>query len=81
MKKILKSGRKQSDFDMIQRIIDTLAIPEALPRKHLEHSLSGNYKNYRECHIFPNLLLIYAHDHQKQILELVRIGSHSELFR
>ncbi|MCK5735455.1 MAG: type II toxin-antitoxin system YafQ family toxin [Spirochaetaceae bacterium] len=81
MKKILKSGRKKETIEMIQMIIDTLAIPEDLAIKHRVHSLSGNYNNYMECHILPDLLLLYAHNHQQQILELIRIGSHSDLFK
>ena len=80
MKRIQKSGIGKSDLEGIKRVIDELAIPAILPKKNKDHSLSGNYYNYRECHIFPDLLLVYNQDKEKQILFVYRIGSHSELF-
>jgi mRNA interferase YafQ len=80
IKRIEKSGRKKSDIAEIKRIIYQLAIPEILPDKNKDHELTGNYKNYRECHIFPNLLLVYRYYEEDNDLMLYRIGSHSELF-
>lgn len=48
------------------------------PRQH-DHELSGDWKSYRECHIKPDLLLIYQKP-DSETLWLVRMGSHSELF-
>jgi mRNA interferase YafQ len=50
-----------------------------LPDKYHDHKLSGIWDGFRECHLKPDLLLIYdkAND---DILHLVRLGSHSELF-
>lgn len=80
IKRVEKSGRKKSDITEIKRIIETLAIPEVLPEKNRDHELTGNYKDYRECHIFPDLLLIYCYYEEDNELTLYRIGSHSELF-
>ena len=80
MKRIKKSGRGKKDLEEIKRVIDELAIPGILPKKNKDHPLSGNYYNYRECHIFPDLLLVYNQNKEKQILFVYRIGSHSELF-
>ena len=80
MKRIQKSGRKKNDFSAVKSVIDTLAIPEILPQKNKDHILTGNYDGFRECHILPDLLLIYNYDEQEKILYLYRIGSHSELF-
>lgn len=49
-----------------------------LPIQYRDHELIGNWKGYRECHIKPDLLLIYRKDGKQ--LQLVRLGSHSELF-
>ncbi|WP_428346784.1 type II toxin-antitoxin system YafQ family toxin [Moraxella nonliquefaciens] len=49
-----------------------------LPPKYKDHDLIGNYKGFRECHIKPDLLLIYQKD--DECLSLARLGSHSELF-
>lgn len=80
LKKIKKSGHKKKDLDEIAKIINILAIPETLPEKNKDHSLSGNFREYRECHIFPDLLLIYRYSEEHNAMLLYRIGSHSELF-
>lgn len=49
-----------------------------LPEKYRDHSLSGEYVTFRECHIRPDVLLIYRVE--KELLYLYRLGSHSELF-
>ena len=49
-----------------------------LPEKYKDHDLLGSYIDYRECHVKPDVLLIYKAD--EQLLYLYRIGSHSELF-
>ncbi|MEA3554170.1 MAG: type II toxin-antitoxin system YafQ family toxin [Campylobacterota bacterium] len=46
--------------------------------KYKDHQLKGNMKDFRECHIKPDLLLIYMMD--DDVLRLVDIGSHTELF-
>jgi len=58
--------------------ITTLLKEEALPQEAKDHSLKGNYSDYREFHISGDLLLIYKIE--DGILKLIRIGSHSELF-
>lgn len=50
----------------------------ALPEKYRNHPLKGDYTGYMECHIKPDLLLIYKVDEDELIL--VRLGSHSDLF-
>ncbi|MDQ7046179.1 MAG: type II toxin-antitoxin system YafQ family toxin [Sulfurovum sp.] len=46
--------------------------------KYKDHQLKGNMKAFRECHIKPDLLLVYMIE--EKVLKLVDIGSHSELF-
>jgi len=50
-----------------------------VPKEYNPHPLSGNYKGYLECHVLNDFLLIWF-DKEKNIIKLVRIGSHSELF-
>ena len=50
-----------------------------LPPEAKDHKLMGNYKEYRELHISGDLIIIYSNE--KNILKLVRIGSHSQLFQ
>ena len=76
LKRIKYAGRY--DIEDLLTIIDLLARNEPLPEKHREHSLQGNWKNYQECHIKLDWLLIYQQSPDK--LVLVRTGSHSDLF-
>lgn len=50
-----------------------------MPGRNRDHGLSGNWTGFRECHVKPDLLLIY--EKPEGVLRLVRLGSHSELFR
>ena len=79
-KKDFKKARKLpiEDLSKIFKIISRLQEQLALEEKFKDHDLTGAYKAYRECHIKPNLLLIYQV--KDNDLSLVRLGSHSELF-
>ena len=80
-KKDLKNARKQNkDENKLWAVIENLANDEILDEKLKDHNLSGNYSGYRECHIFPDWLLIYKKEKDKLILMLYRLGSHSDLF-
>ena len=59
--------------------ITTLLKEEVVPKEARDHDLTGKYTGYREFHISGDLLIIYTI--KKQTLELIRIGSHSELFK
>lgn len=58
--------------------IESLATDAQLPESLRDHCLSGSWKDHRDCHIRPNLVLIYRKP-DADTLELVRLGSHSEL--
>ena len=60
-------------------ILSALANDISLEAKYRDHALSGEWRGYRECHIKPDLLLMYRKP-DGEILQLVRLGSHSELF-
>ena len=49
-----------------------------LAEKHRDHALTGDWKDHRDCHIKPDLMLIYRKPDAER-LQLVRLGSHSEL--
>jgi mRNA interferase YafQ len=82
--KDLKLLQKRSikDFQLLQQLITILAENghKGLDKKHNPHKLSGNYKGYWECHVKPDLLLIWNENEQINLLELVRTGTHSDLF-
>jgi mRNA interferase YafQ len=77
--KRVKSTPKYRDIEpLLEAIIRLLVEDEPLPQKNYDHALSNNWKDHRECHVKPNLLLIYRKS--EETLQLVRLGSHSELF-
>ena len=79
--KDLKLARKRAlDESKLNEIIIKLISDEILPPKNKDHSLTGNYKGFRECHIQPDWLLIYSRDVTIKIITLVRPGTHSDLF-
>jgi len=59
-------------------VVRPLATDQPLPAKYRDHALTGKYKGHRDCHIKPDLLLIYFKP-DEHTLVLVRLGSHSEL--
>lgn len=65
----------------LKYVLDRLLNEELLDKKYKDHALSGNYKNYRECHVKPNLLLVYKIVKSELVLYAVHIGSHSDLFK
>ncbi len=80
-KKDLKLAiRRGYNMELIALVVDTLAQGERLPEKHRDHSLTGKYTGYRECHITPDWLLIYEISNDELILYLTRTGTHSDLF-
>lgn len=80
-KKDVKLLKKQGkNFDKLFNVIEKLANGEALDPKNRDHSLSGNFSNYRECHVEPDWLLIYQKNESTLVLLLVQTGSHSDLF-
>lgn len=81
-KKDLKLAQKQNkDTKKLLAVIEKLANGEQLEEKYRDHSLGGNYKGCRECHIEPDWLLVYEIIDDVLVLILYRLGSHSELFR
>lgn len=79
--KDLKLARKRGlDESKLNEVIFTLISGGELPQKNRDHSLAGNYKGFRECHISPDWLLIYSRDVTVKIVTLIRTGTHSDLF-
>lgn len=66
------------DILEIGNIISMLQRGETLGPKHVDHSLTGNWSGFRDCHIKPDFVLIYRISDGQ--LQLARIGSHSEIF-
>ena len=63
----------------LPKVLAALAGDVPLPEAYRDHALVGAWRGFRECHIKPDLLLIYNKP-DAEILNLARLGSHSELF-
>jgi mRNA interferase YafQ len=92
MRKIRRLGSFKRDYrrglssvlgkrleELLREATDMLASDKPLPFRYLDHALSGGWADYRDCHIRPDLVLIYRKP-DDATLELVRLGSHSELW-
>jgi mRNA interferase YafQ len=91
MRKIEHTGQFKRDYkreakgqhrlvldDALLAVLKLLIADKALPAKYRDHPLSGEWADHRDCHIKPDLVLIYRLP-DADTLQLVRIGSHSEL--
>ena len=80
-KKDLKRAIKRGfPLERLAAVVDALAAGKPLEGRYHDHSLTGNYRGFRECHIEPDWLLIYRIDDGELALFLFRTGSHSDLF-
>jgi len=74
-----KLGRHRKKLDtLLMEVVNLLAADTPLPRRTFDHPLSGEWNDHRDCHIRPDLVLIYRKPDDGS-LELVRLGSYSEL--
>jgi mRNA interferase YafQ len=71
----LTDDEEANYIDIVYKLLNGIE----LDRNYNDHYLKGNWKDFRECHIKPDLLLVYRIN--GDTLELVEIGSHSELFK
>lgn len=82
-RKFVKDYQQLSNDDklLVDDIIDKLANGKILEQKYKDHKLKGNLKDFRECHIKPDLLLIYEIQENILHLNIIRVGSHNQLFK
>lgn len=74
-----KSGQHGKRLDsLLTEVVNLLAADRPLPRRTFDHVLTGEWSDHRDCHVRPDLVLIYRKPDDDN-LELVRLGSHSEL--
>ena len=85
MRKIERTNQFKRDFkkhgDIEAALIEVLyklISDEPLPEKYQDHPLTGEWSDHRDCHIKPDIVLIYRLVGDG-VLQLVRLGSHSEL--
>lgn len=63
---------------VLKPVFDLLVSDAVLPANLRDHALAGRWKGFRDCHVKPDLVLIY--EKLPGVVRLVRLGSHSELF-
>ncbi len=81
MKRDIKLMKKRGkDLNKLEDILTKLAKMETLPEWNNDHQLKGEWKDFRECHIEPDWLLIYKIEDKELILYATATGSHSDLF-
>jgi mRNA interferase YafQ len=73
-----KGAYKKTLSNDLNNVFKLLVADKKLPEKYYDHSLVGNWKDHRDCHIKPDLVLIYRKP-DETTLQLVRLGSHSQL--
>jgi mRNA interferase YafQ len=80
-KRAKATPRYRDELDMLLlAVLQLLMDDQQLPDSYHDHALKGDWSGYRDCHIKPDLLLIYRKG-DDNTLRLARLGSHSELFR
>jgi len=77
-RKIIRSGNIKREH--LESLIDLLASGKNIDPKYRDHALVGDFLGYRECHLKPNVLLVYKIEKKILVLILINIGSHAELF-
>ena len=90
MKKLQPTTQYKKDYkkyrnnprkvEALKEVLKMLMNEQPIPIEYKEHMLLGEYKGCMECHIEGDFLLIWI-DEETDTIELVRLGSHSELFK
>ena len=78
-KDIKRQKKRGKNLNKLKQIMELLINEKKLPVRNRDHRLTGNFKNYRECHIEPDWLMLYKATETE--IYFTRIGSHSDLFQ
>lgn len=79
--KDLRLAKKRGlDLSSLEEVVNKLANQEPLEPKYRDHALSGDFSDFRECHVKPDWLLVYCVDDDELELFLFRTGTHADLF-
>ena len=81
-KRDIKLAKKRHlDMSILKNVVNKLSEGKKLEPKYRDHSLTGEYAGYRECHLQPDWLLVYKIVDDTLTLVLARTGTHSDLFQ
>ena len=80
MKRDIKRMKKRGkDMQKLADVFNLLAAGDPLPKKYRDHALTGNLKDFRECHIEPDWLLMYIVHDNVLVVSATATGSHADL--
>jgi len=79
-KDFVKCAKRNFNLELLGKALEILESTGSLPRNYKPHILSGNFSGYWECHIKTDWLLIWKIDDKTRVIELVRTGTHADLF-
>jgi mRNA interferase YafQ len=77
-KDLKRAARQGRNLEKVQKVLENLAVPKPLPEVFKDHKLKGVWRDFRECHIENDWLLIYSLTDFE--LRPTRLGTHTELF-
>jgi mRNA interferase YafQ len=77
-KDLKRASRHKRDLKKVEQVLEPLAVPKSLPEVYKDHKLKGSWRDFRECHIEPDWLLIYIITDFE--LRPARLGTHGDLF-
>lgn len=76
----VKATSRYRDLDeRLVPVLELLVNDRPLPPQNRDHALTGNWSQYRDCHLWPDLLLIYTKP-SDNVLRLLRLGTHADVF-
>jgi mRNA interferase YafQ len=78
-RELRRAAKRGARLDLLEAVVQRLVRGEPLDRRQRAHRLSGEFEQAWECHVTPDLLLIWREFEDEIVLE--RLGSHSDLFR
>lgn len=73
-----KGRHRRTLDDDLRTLLSLLIVDAPLPARYQDHPLKGEWQDHRDCHLKPDLILLYRKP-DGETIELVRLGSHSEL--
>ena len=82
-KDLKKIKSKPKDFALVVEALNQLQVGgvNGLSARMKAHKLKGNYSDNWECHLKPDLLIIWIQIENPKQIRLIRVGSHIDLFR
>lgn len=72
--------KRGKNLDELDEVVRTLARREVLDDRYRDHALIGKFTGMRECHVEPDLLLVYRIENEQLVLYLLRLGTHADIF-